>query len=96
AAVILAHAGGSTIWVFSTTLLQEQTEDRYRGSVFSADYALHCLVVSAMSYAAGLAIDLGAGVRAMAAWTGALSLLPALLWASAQRYWRESPAAGER
>jgi len=32
---MLAHAGGSTVWVFSTTLLQLYTEDRFRGRVFA-------------------------------------------------------------
>src|SRR5438309_6994791 len=32
--VVLAHCGGSAIWVFSTTLLQLNTEDRFRGRVF--------------------------------------------------------------
>lgn len=90
AGVILAHAGGSTIWVFSTTLLQEQTEDRYRGRVFSADYALQSLTVSAVSYLAGVSIDLGVGVRTMAALTGVVTLLPAVLWGLAQRFWRET------
>ncbi len=89
AAVILAHAGGSMIWVFSTTLLQEQTEDRFRGRVFAADHALLSVTVSAVSYLAGVSIDLGAGVRTMAALTGAVSLLPAGLWALAQRLWRD-------
>ena len=92
AAVILAHAGGSTIWVFSTTLLQEQTEDEYRGRVFSADYALQSLTVSAVSYVAGFSIDMGVGVRTMAALTGVVTLLPTILWAMAQRFWREDPA----
>src|SRR5579863_8907359 len=37
ACAMLAHAGGSTVWVFSTTLLQLHTEDRFRGRVFAAD-----------------------------------------------------------
>lgn len=94
AAVILAHMGGSTIWVFSTTLLQDQTEDRFRGRVFSADYALGSLTVSVVSYLAGVWIDVGVGVRTLAAATGLLSLVPAVLWALAQRYWRQpQPAA---
>ena len=40
AAVIVAHAGSSTNWVFSTTLLQIYTTDRFRGRVFAADYGL--------------------------------------------------------
>ncbi len=88
-AVILAHAGSSIIWVFSTTLLQLQAEDRFRGRVFSADFGLLSLTVSAVSYLAGLSIDLGAGVRTMAALTGLVSLMPAALWAAALRLWKE-------
>ncbi len=43
--IALAHCGGSTVWVFSTTLLQLNTEDRFRGRVFSADLGFchaHC------------------------------------------------------
>ena len=39
----LAHAGGSTNWVFSTTLLQIHTEDRFRGRVFAAELGLFML-----------------------------------------------------
>ncbi|MGZ4822894.1 MAG: MFS transporter, partial [Terriglobales bacterium] len=35
--VVLAHFGSSIIWVFSTTLLQMQSEDKFRGRVFAAD-----------------------------------------------------------
>jgi len=35
ACAMLAHMGGSTVWVFSTTLLQLHTDDRFRGRVFS-------------------------------------------------------------
>jgi hypothetical protein len=31
AALVLAHSGGSMLWVLSSTLLQIQTEDRFRG-----------------------------------------------------------------
>jgi hypothetical protein len=87
-AVALAHAGGATVWVFSTTLLQGQTEDRFRGRVFSAESALHMLGTSAASYAAGLAVDLGAAVRAVALATGAAMLIPLAAGALLQRLWR--------
>src|SRR5207244_3605021 len=45
-AILLAHSGGSTIWVFSTTLLQKNTEDRFRGRVFSAELGLNMMMVS--------------------------------------------------
>lgn len=94
-AVIVAHAGGSTIWVFSTTLLQSQAEDRFRGRVFSADFGLLSLTNSFVSYVAGTSIDLGVGVRTLTALTGLVSVLPAGLWAFALRLWRE-PEAGCR
>jgi hypothetical protein len=81
--VILAHAGSSTNWVFSTTLLQIYTDDRFRGRVFAADYGLCMLGISASSYAAGAAIDMGVPVRAFAVAMGAVMLLPAAGWAAA-------------
>jgi len=54
AAIVLAHSGGSMVWVFSTTLLQGQTEDRFRGRVFSAEAAFNMMTLSAMSYSVGM------------------------------------------
>ncbi len=89
ASVVLAHSGGSTIWVFSTTLLQAQTEDRFRGRVFSAEFAFSMLSMSTVSYLSGLFIDLGVTVRAVALGTGAVVLLPFLGWVLALRLWRD-------
>ncbi|HZT34169.1 MAG TPA: MFS transporter [Bryobacteraceae bacterium] len=89
AAVILAHAGGSTIWVFSTTLLQTYTEDQYRGRVFSAELGFCMLTISASSYLAGLAVDWGIPVRTFAAGMGLAMLLPAAVWALVLRFSRE-------
>lgn len=36
--IIVAHMGGSTLWVASTTLWQKHVEDRYRGRVFALDF----------------------------------------------------------
>jgi MFS family permease len=82
-AVILAHAGGSTNWVFSTTLLQCYTEDRFRGRVFSTDLGLCVLSMSASSYLAGAAIDLGVPARVFSVIMGLVMLLPAAAWALA-------------
>jgi MFS family permease len=78
--VALAHGGGSANWVFSTTLLQQYTEDRFRGRVFAAELGLLMLAVSMSGYLAGLAIDLGAAPRAFAVGVGAAMLMPAVLW----------------
>jgi MFS family permease len=88
AAVILGHAGGSIIWVFSTTLLQVHTDDRFRGRVFSADYACLVLTNSVVSYCVGVLIDFGISVKLLAILTGLFGLGPAMAWAMAQRLWR--------
>jgi len=81
-AVVLAHAGSSTNWVFSTTLLQVYTADRFRGRVFAADYGLCMLGISASSYLAGVAIDWGIPVRTFALAIGCVMLIPAAAWAA--------------
>ncbi len=78
--VALAHAGGSTNWVFSSTLLQLYTEDRFRGRVFAAEFGLCMLTISASGYIAGVALDLGNSPRAFAAMLGCAMLIPALAW----------------
>jgi MFS family permease len=88
-AVILAHAGGSVIWVFSTTLLQYQTEDRFRGRVFSADFGFLVLTMSLVTWLAGIAIDLGFSVRTLSTAIGLAALVPAALWVWALRLWRQ-------
>ncbi len=93
AAIVLAHAGGSVVWVSSTTLLQFQTEDRFRGRVFSTDFAFLVLTGSVASYAAGHLLDAGVTVRALAAATGLLALLPAIAWSFGLRLWSERGSA---
>lgn len=87
-AVALAHSGGSTTWVFSTTLLQLHTEDRFRGRVFSAEFAFNMLSMSLTTYTAGLLADGGMSVYTLAQLTGLVILVPGILWAIAQRLWR--------
>jgi len=80
---ILAHAGGSTVWVFSTTLLQLHTEDRFRGRVFAADLGLGSFTFAVTAYLAGRFLDSGISARTVATSTGILMLIPAaiLAWA---------------
>jgi MFS family permease len=87
AAIAFAHAGASTLWVFSATLLQLRTVDRFRGRVFSAEFAFAVLTMSSSSYAAGFMIDHGVAVGLVAAATGATVLLAAVAWAFALRHW---------
>ncbi len=83
ACAMLAHAGGSTVWVFSTTLLQLHTEDRFRGRVFSADLGLGSLTFAVTAYLAGRFLDVGFSARTVASGTGALMLIPASVLALA-------------
>ena len=89
-AVVLAHAGSSTNWVFSTTLLQIYSTDRFRGRVFAADYGLCMLGISASSYLAGVAIDFGISPRTLATAMGLVMLAPAAAWALGLR-WADKP-----
>ncbi len=86
--VAVGHAGTSMAWVYSTTMLQGMTEDRFRGRVFSADFGGLFLVMSLVSYSAGQFVDLGIGVRAIALATGVLGLVPAFTWLASQRLWK--------
>jgi predicted MFS family arabinose efflux permease len=80
ACAMLAHAGGSTVWVFSTTLLQLHTDDRFRGRVFSADLGFSMLTIAAGAYLCGRLLDSGVAPRTVATWTGLVMLIPAVLW----------------
>src|SRR5262249_42015709 len=91
ATLLFSHTGASAAWTASTTLLQQQTEDRFRGRVFSAEYAFLTLTLASCSFAAGKLVDAGIGARAVAAATGILMLVPTAIWIAARRAWRESP-----
>ena len=88
AVVMLAHTGASTVWVFSTTLLHLNTEDRFRGRVFSADLGIAMLMVAIASWTAGQAIDRGIAPQVVASATGIAMLLPIVAWSFALRMWR--------
>jgi MFS family permease len=86
-AVALAHSGGSIAWVFSTTLLQKYTDDRFRGRVFAAEFAFMMGTLSLVTFVAGTLVDGGLPVRTLAFAVGCLMLGPAALWILAQRLW---------
>ncbi|HYL76542.1 MAG TPA: MFS transporter [Bryobacteraceae bacterium] len=88
AAIALAHAGGSSLWVFSSTLLQIQTDDKFRGRVFAAEWAFSVLAMSLTSYSAGVLIDGQMSAPAVASLTGLVMLLPAVLWGWALTSWK--------
>jgi len=83
-----AHLGGATVWVFSTTLLQLNTDDRFRGRVFSADLGLCMLTIAIGAYVCGAFLDIGISARSLVTATGMVMLLPAGLWAWAMKMWK--------
>jgi MFS family permease len=95
ACAMLAHAGGSTVWVFSTTLLQLHTDDRFRGRVFSADLGFSMLTIAAGAYFCGRLLDAGIAARTVATWTGLIMLIPAVLWTLAMRVGKEQQDQAE-
>jgi MFS family permease len=92
ACAMLAHAGGSTVWVFSTTLLQLHSEDRFRGRVFAADLGLGSLSFAVTAYLAGALLDAGFSARTVATGTGLIMLVPATLLAFSLRASRTNRA----
>jgi MFS family permease len=85
ACIVLAHSGGGTNWVFSTTLLQLRSEDRFRGRVFSADLGLCMLTIAGGAFVTGKLVDAGISTRMLVTAAGLSMLLPAGLWAWAMR-----------
>jgi len=86
---ILAHMGGAAAWVFSTTLLQLTTEDRFRGRVFAAELGLAMVTLAGGAYLAGYFLDAGVAAPHVATAAGLLMLIPVALWLWAQRLWRD-------
>ncbi len=90
ACAVLSHMGGATVWVFSTTLLQLNTEDKFRGRVFAAELGLCMFTLAVGAYVAGRFLDAGYSAPHVATATGLLTLIPAGLWLWAQRFWKEA------
>lgn len=88
AALFVAHLGGSNVWVMSTTLLQLNVEDRFRGRVFALDFGGLMLAISVSNYLVGAGLDnWGFSARQLAAALGGFILIPGFLWLLAQVRW---------
>jgi predicted MFS family arabinose efflux permease len=78
--VALAHTGGSTIWVGSTTLWQRSIDDRWRGRVQSSESLGLTLCFSAMGGLVGLAYDAGVSLSWILAVLSLLTVLSGIGW----------------
>ena len=87
-ALVIAHMGGSTLWVFSTSLLQSNVADQFRGRVFAAEMTLLTLLMAASNYAVGELLErFGLSPRIVMAVLGLLFLLPGVLWFLTTGWW---------
>ena len=78
--VFWGHFGGSVQWVFSTTLLHRQIEDRFRGRLFSTEMTLMTLMLSFSIWCTGAALDMGIDPRTIVMVLALLFLLPGTSW----------------
>ncbi|CAN5788828.1 MFS transporter [soil metagenome] len=79
ALVFVAHLGGGAQWMFSTLGLQRATPDYIRGRMFSFDYGLVTLTITASTVLAGALADALAPSFAVWAMVG-LIVLAGLAW----------------
>jgi len=84
-ALMVAHMGGSMLWVFSTVLLQLDVPDDFRGRVFALDFVLFTLGFAVSNYLTGYLMDIvRLDPRTIATVLGAYFLFPGILWLSFQ------------
>ena len=90
----VAHMAGSTLWVFSTVILQATVEDDFRGRVFAAELMLMTLTMAASNYLTGQALDrFQLSPRTVSVAIGVLFIIPGLLWFATRRLWDKDRAA---
>jgi len=86
--LLIAHTGGSILWVFSTVLLQREVEDKFRGRVFAAELALLTLTMAASNYLVGELMDrFGYSPRVVTIGVGSFFLLPGVFWFATKNWW---------
>src|SRR3989454_5816006 len=89
--LLVAHTGGSILWVFSTVLLQREVEDQFRGRVFAAELALLTLTMAASNYIVGELMDrFGYSPRVVTVGVGSFFLLPGVFWFLTKRRWDQA------
>jgi predicted MFS family arabinose efflux permease len=84
--VLLGHMAGSVQWIFSTTLLQREVDDQFRGRVFAAEMALLTLVLSLSTWATGMALESGMDPRQVTIYLAIMFLVPGTTWTYIHRH----------
>ena len=79
--VFLSHGSSRINWVLSTTLLQERTEDEWRGRVAGTDYLLLTAMMGFSALGAGMVLEGGfMSLRETIALTAIIQIAMGLLW----------------
>ena len=79
--IIIGHAASGANWVFSTVLLQERTEDDWRGRVFGADFMLMTSMNGLSALVASLLLEYGGySLRTVLLWFASGQVISGLLW----------------
>jgi MFS family permease len=84
-ALVVAHAGGGTMWVLSSVLMQKRVPDGYRGRVFSLDMGMNTLANSISTIIFGLALGGQASPVILAVIGGFIFIAYGILWSAATR-----------
>lgn len=85
--VVLAHLGGSTVWVLSTVRLQAETPTEVRGRVFASEHAAWTLLMASATFGFAVWIDdFGGQLRTALSVVGLMLLIPGSLWAVRMRW----------
>jgi predicted MFS family arabinose efflux permease len=97
ACIVVAHFGGSVLWVYSTVLLQRMVPDAFLGRVMSTDLGLTTLTISASTWIYGwLAHAPGSDLRQLVRWMALSVLVPAAVWIAASGRWPAGAGDGRR
>ncbi len=88
-ATVARTLGTGTLWVFSSALLQTIVPDRFRGRVFSFEFAALTLTQSISTLAGGYLLDtVGLSMQGVMAVMGGVSLLTSAAWVAFHRRYR--------
>ncbi|MCP3917144.1 MAG: MFS transporter [bacterium] len=83
--VLVAHMGGSAIWVSSTTFWQRRVSDAYRGRVFSLEFLMMTIAFTAWGFLIGGLYDRTGSVDTALWVTSAAACCGGALWAFVSR-----------
>jgi len=73
--------GSGALWVFSSSLLQQLVDDRFRGRVFAFDFTMLTLAQSISTLSVGLAMDsFGLDIPIILFYMGCIGVITTLIW----------------